>query len=108
MKIRYVLERLEKLIGRQVEVLHIIGGGGQNDQLNQSIASSINRSVIVGPYEATAAGNIIMQMIGCGELSDLEAGRSLVRDSFKRKQFEPAHPVEWTEAYQRWLKLLDR
>ncbi len=108
LKIRFVLERLEEVIGRRIEVLHITGGGAQNDQLNQSISSCINRTVIVGPCEATAAGNIIMQMVGAGEIGSLADGRSLVRGSFERKYFEPAHPVEWEDAYQRFVKLMAR
>lgn len=106
MKIRFVLERLEKLTGQRIEILHIIGGGGQNDQLNKSIASSINRPVIVGPYEATAAGNVMMQKVALGLCTSLEEGRTLIRNSFNTKYFEPAHPKEWAEAYLRFLKLM--
>lgn len=102
MKIRFVLERLEKVTGESVDVLHIIGGGGQNDQLNRSIASSINRPVIVGPYEATAAGNIMMQKVALGSCKSLEEGRALIRASFETKSFEPAYSKEWSEAYQRF------
>ncbi|MFT6241203.1 MAG: rhamnulokinase [Akkermansiaceae bacterium] len=107
MKVRFVLQRLEKLIGYEIDVVHIIGGGGQNDQLNKSIASSINRPVIVGPYEATAAGNLMMQKVACGELSSLEEGRALIRKSFETKHFEPAHPKEWSAGYECFLKFVD-
>jgi len=106
LKIRFVLERLEKLIGHEIDVLHIIGGGGQNDPLSKSIASSINRPVIVGPYEATAVGNLMMQKVACGRLATLEEGRALIRRSFETKRFEPAHPGEWSEAYERFVKLI--
>lgn len=106
MKIRFVLERLEEVIGYQIEVLHIIGGGSQNDQLNKSIASSINRPVVIGPYEATAAGNVMMQRVALGELRSLSQGRDLIRESFQTKCFEPAHPDEWAVAYVRFRELI--
>lgn len=106
MKIRFVLERLEKLIEQRIDVLHIIGGGGQNDQLNMSIASSVNRPVIVRPYEATAAGNLMMQKVALGSCGSLAEGRTLIRNSFKTRRFEPAHPKEWEQAYERFLHLI--
>jgi len=102
-KIRLVLERLEEVIGERVEVLHIIGGGGQNDSLNQSIASSINRPVLVGPFEATAAGNVMMQHYAAGGIQSLVEGRELIRNSFETEIFTPAYPEEWTVAYGRFL-----
>ncbi len=107
LKVRFVLNRLERVVGYRVDVLHIIGGGGQNERLNQSIASSINRPVIVGPYEATAAGNLIMQKVACGRLASLEEARGLVRRSFQTKTFHPAHPAEWDSAYERFRNLID-
>jgi rhamnulokinase len=71
-----------------------------------SISSSINRPVIVGPYEATAAGNLMMQEVASGRLDSLEEGRALIRNSFATKRFEPQHPKEWEEAYQRFAKLI--
>jgi rhamnulokinase len=106
MKVRFVLERLEEVIGDEIEVLHIIGGGGQNDQLNKSIASSINRPVVVGPYEATAAGNVMMQKAALGGFGSLVEGRAMIRESFQTRRFEPAHPDEWATAYGRFRDLL--
>ena len=106
MKCAHVLERLEEMIGHRVEVLHIIGGGGRNDMLSQCIANSINRPVVVGPYEATAAGNLMMQMVACGELDSLAEGRAMIRSSFETKCFEPQDGVEWKQAYERFCQLL--
>jgi len=106
MKVRFVLERLEEVIGDEIEVLHIIGGGGQNDQLNKSIASSINLPVVVGPYEATAAGNVMMQKAALGGFGSLVEGRAMIRESFQTRRFEPAHPDEWATAYGRFRDLI--
>lgn len=106
LKVRYILTRLEELVGYQVEVLHVIGGGGQDDSLNQGIANSIDRPVIVGPFEATAAGNIIMQILACGQVDSLHEGRQVIRESFGTKVYQPEDCGAWDEAYQSFTKLL--
>ena len=106
LKVRFVLSRLEELIGYRVDVLHIIGGGGQDGRLNQSISDSINRPVIVGPYEATAAGNLMMQKLACGAIGSLQEGRELIRKSFETKSFKPCDSGAWDEAYASFTKLL--
>ena len=106
MKCAYVLERLEEVIGHEVEVLHIIGGGGKDDQLNQSICNATGHPVVVGPFEATAAGNLMMQMVACGAVDSLADGRAMIRSSFETKQFEPEEGDEWREAYERFCQLV--
>ena len=106
LKVRFVLEKLEEIVGEPVELLYIIGGGGKNPLLNQSIASSINRPVIVGPYEATAAGNVMMQCHAAGGVSDLEEGRAMIRRSFENESYCPSEVADWEKAYLRFLKLM--
>jgi rhamnulokinase len=87
---RHTLDRLEKLLGKRMEVLHIVGGGGRNGLLNQLTADAIGRPVVVGPYEATAIGNALTQALGRGDLADLSALRRVVRDSFPVTTCTPA------------------
>jgi len=87
---RQVLESLEKLARRRIEVIHIVGGGSRNAVLNQMVADATGCVVIAGPGEATAIGNILVQAIGAGELSGLEDLRAVVRRSFSPETFEPA------------------
>jgi len=105
LKYRWVLERLEELLGRRLEVVHIVGGGSQNHLLNQFAADAMNRPVITGPVEATAIGNILMQAIALGHLSSLDEAREVVRSSFEVKTYEPELPEQWDEPYQRYLSL---
>lgn len=105
MKVRFVLERLEEIAGGPVEVLHIIGGGGRNPLLNQSIANGIGRPVLVGPYEATAAGNVMMQCHAAGGPQNLKEGREMIRRSFATERYLPDNESDWDEAYQRFLAL---
>jgi rhamnulokinase len=96
---RHVLEDLETISGRRIEIVHIVGGGSRNRVLNQFVADCTGRTVIAGPGEATAIGNILVQAMGAGELSGLDEIRAVVRSSFAPETFEPAPSAEWDEAY---------
>ena len=102
---RKTLLEAEELSGRVVERLHIVGGGSQNNLLNQFTANAIQGPVLAGPSEATALGNVVVQAIALGEISSLNAGRELIRRSFKVLIFEPQDEKAWMEAYDRFLKL---
>jgi sugar (pentulose or hexulose) kinase len=84
---RQVLEGLEELSGRKIRKIHIVGGGSQHRLLNRLVAERTGREVIAGPVEATALGNVLTQAMGAGEVKDLEAGRELVRASFRIERF---------------------
>lgn len=84
---RDVLEGLETLTGRRIRVIHIVGGGSRNQLLNRLAAEITGRTVLAGPMEATAAGNLLVQAIGAGEVPDLDAAREIVRRSFEIREF---------------------
>ncbi len=106
LKYRLVLERLEKLIGRRLDPIHIIGGGTKNRLLNQFTADATNRVVVTGPVEATAIGNILMQAIGMKHLGSLAEAREVVRASFKPEIYEPKNTEDWEQAYSRFQKVM--
>ena len=106
LKYRLVLERLEELSSKHLEPLHIIGGGTKNKLLNQFTADSTGRTVITGPVEATAIGNILMQAIGMKHISSLAEAREVVRISFEPEIFEPRLNSAWDEAYARLKKVV--
>ena len=107
LKYCWVLERLEELVGRKFAPIHIIGGGTKNRLLNQFTAHATRRTVITGPVEATAIGNILMQAIGLGDIASLENAREIVHNSFDLEEYAPASEKEWDVAYQKLLDLLD-
>ncbi len=107
LKYRWVVERLEEMTGQPISVVHIVGGGTQNRLLNQFTANATGRPVVTGPIEATALGNIMMQMLAVGQISSLSEGRELVRRSFPVKTYRPEDSEGWGEAYQRFVKLID-
>ena len=84
-----MLDNLESLTGRRLKVIHIVGGGSRNRLLNQLVANSTGRTVVAGPAEATAIGNVLVQAIGAGVIADLAAARRLVAKSFPVDRFEP-------------------
>jgi len=106
LKYRLVLERLEELSGKHLDPLHIIGGGTKNKLLNQFTADSTGRTVITGPVEATAIGNILMQAIGMKHLSSLAEAREVVRVSFESEIYEPKQTAGWDEVYARLQKVM--
>lgn len=87
---REVLESLETLTGRRIRKIHIVGGGSKNALLNQLVANATGRTVVAGPAEATAIGNILVQAIGSGAVRDLAEAREVVARSFELTVFEPA------------------
>ena len=85
--------------------LHIVGGGSQNLLLNQFSANATGRTVIAGPAEATATGNILIQAIALGQLKDLTELRQVVRNSFAVQTYTPQDASLWAQAYARFQKL---
>lgn len=106
LKYRRTLELLDELTGQHIPVLHIVGGGTQNRLLSQFAANAIGRPVIAGPVEATAAGNLLMQMLAMGDIASLAEGRAVIRRSFETERFEPCAAAQWDEAYGRNRELL--
>jgi rhamnulokinase len=106
LKYRLVLERLEELTGKHLDPIHIIGGGTKNRLLNQFAADATGRTVVAGPVEATAIGNILMQAIGLKHLGSLAEARSVVRTSFTPEVYEPRKSAGWDEAYAKLKKVI--
>jgi len=105
---RWVAEQINHLTGKTHPTIHIIGGGTQNKLLNQFAASATGRTVITGPVEATAIGNILVQAIAMGDISSLAEGREIVRNSFEVETYEPRDSIAWHEAYRRYRMLKER
>ncbi len=88
------VEDAERLSGRDVKVVHLVGGGSRNTLLCQLTADACGRPVVAGPVEATALGNVLVQARAHRLIEgDLEALRSLVRTTFPLQRFEPRHEI---------------
>ena len=101
-KYRHVLESLEQVTGQQIEQIRIIGGGSKNRLLNQLTANATGRRVLAGPAEATALGNVGMQILATGAASTLEEVRAIIDRSFATEVFEPLDSDEWDRHDERF------
>ena len=108
LRYRQVLEGLEHLSGERVEVLHIIGGGSRNRLLNQWTADSIGRTVVAGPSEATALGNVMLQRMAADSSLSLTALRVELAAQLPLERFQPVQPEVWEEGYRRFLSVIGR
>jgi len=108
LKYRWVLEKLERMTGRGLWAIHVVGGGSQNALLCQLTADATRRPVIAGPSEATAMGNILMQALARGRIGSLAEGREVVRRSCEVVSYEPRDGAGWDDAYARFLAIRER
>jgi sugar (pentulose or hexulose) kinase len=100
LRYRAVAEYIEDATGNTIDILHIVGGGIQNELLCRFTANAIGKKVITGPIEATASGNILMQAIATGQIKSLSEARDIVRKSFELKEYEPQDVSKWEEQYK--------
>ena len=91
-----VVQNLESM-SQPIDVLHIVGGGIQNELLNQLTANATGKTVITGPIEATVIGNVLMQAVAAGQIDSLSAGRKIVADSFASKTYTPQDARAWAD-----------
>ncbi|SJZ44664.1 L-rhamnulokinase [Pilibacter termitis] len=83
------LGHIEEVLGKKINALYIVGGGSNVRLLNQLIADTLDLSVYAGPSEATAIGNLAVQMIATGEIKDKDEARKLIAHSQELQVFEP-------------------
>jgi rhamnulokinase len=101
LKYRELLGGLEEIAGNRIEVIHIVGGGSQSKILNQFTANACERPVIAGPVEATAMGNLLVQVHASGGVGSLAEMREVVRHSAHPIRYEPVDASIWNAAAQR-------
>lgn len=103
LKYRWTVKKLEKVRGKEIRALHIVGGGSNNAMLNQFTSDALGIPVITGPSEATAIGNLMMQAKALGLVKDMRELRRIVADSFDTGRVEPGDRARWDEAYAKFL-----
>lgn len=102
LRYRVVLGWLERLRGGRIETIHIVGGGALNRLLCQMTADATGRRVVAGPVEATAIGNVMMQVVASGEVGSIAESREVVQNSFSVTQYDPRETKPWDEAFTRF------
>jgi rhamnulokinase len=94
-KYRLVLHNLEQLIGRPIDQIRVIGGGSRNRLLNQMTADATQRKLLAGPVEATALGNVAIQILATGGVGSLKEVRKIIDRSYPIEVFEPLDTAKW-------------
>ena len=107
LKYRVVIDSLEELTGGRFDQIRIVGGGARNRLLNQFTADATGRTVLAGPVEATALGNIGMQMLATGAVRSVGEARAVIERSFPVERFEPSATDRWDAQYRRFLDYLE-
>lgn len=105
-KCRMVADALEDVQGKSLEAVHMLGGGIKDTMFCEFVACATGKRVLAGPVEATSTGNAVMQLMAMNKITDLSAARSIIRDSFPIKTYEPTDKAAWEEAYKTYKTLV--
>lgn len=108
LKYRYTLEQIEACTGKHFNMINMIGGGIQSRLLCQMTASASNRKVLAGPVEATALGNIAVQLISLGEIKDVKEARQIVAKSEQTYEYFPQDKEKWDAAYEKFKTIIQK
>ena len=106
LKYRYALEQIGRVTQKRFKTLHILGGGTKDILLCRMTAASTGLRVVAGPTEATALGNILIQLVAMGDLASVEEGRRLIAQAEPLREYLPEDTALWDEAYVRYAALL--
>ena len=108
MKYRYAIRQIQENTNKQFSVLHLLGGGTKDNFLCQLTADVLEFPVIAGPTEATALGNIMLQLIALGEIPDVATGREMIRKSEKVTIYYPEAVDALDEKYNAFCKAIQK
>ncbi len=99
-KYKSAIGKLAAITGKRIETLHVVGGGSQNEMLNQFTANAAGIPVVAGPVEATTLGNVLVQAMAKGRIETLESARQIVGESFPLKRYYPKDFEKWDQVYR--------
>ena len=105
LRYRQVFQWMQEFAPFKLEILHIIGGGSLNKYLNQFTANSTGATVLAGPQEGTAIGNIMLQAKACGLVNDIWEMRKIIANSLELVKYEPEDKEAWDAAYDKYLRI---
>ena len=106
MKYKYTFLQLKQCCGRDFKVIHMVGGGTKDTFLCQMTADAANVPVVAGPIEATAVGNVAVQLMANGQIKDVWEARRIIADSFNVVEYQVNDNKAWEEAYPDFLKIV--
>lgn len=105
-KYRYAIEGLEKVTGKKINSINMVGGGIKDKMLCQFTANATGRKVVTGPVEATGYGNLMMQAYALGEVKNLAEIRKVIRNSEDITTYMPEDTEAWNEAYEKFKAIM--
>ena len=105
LRYRQVFQWMQEFAPFKLEILHIIGGGSLNKYLNQFTANSTGATVLAGPQEGTAIGNIMLQAKACGLVNDIWEMRKIIANSLELVKYEPEDKEAWDQAFDKYLRI---
>ena len=108
LRYRQVFQWMQEFAPFKLETLHIIGGGSLNKYLNQFTANATGATVLAGPQEGTAIGNIMLQAKAAGLVSDIWEMRSIIANSIELVKYVPEDKATWDAAYDKYLNIINK
>jgi len=108
MTYRHAFEQIKDCTGKQYNSIHMLGGGTKDTLLCGMTANSTNCKIIAGPIEATAMGNIAVQLMAQGDIANLSEARKIIAKSFETVEYVPNQAEQWSKAYSRYLTIIEK
>ena len=106
MKYRLAIERISECTGNHYSCIYVVGGGSKSGLLCQLTADICKTRVISGPAEATAMGNVLLQLMASKEIKDIEEGRAIIRNTQDVRIFDPDTLKDWELEYKKFIQTM--
>ena len=106
LKYKLVFEKVKKCTGKEYDTINMIGGGTKDTLLCRLTANACNCNVVTGPVEATALGNVSVQLISSGEIKDISHARRIIAECEELKYYEPTDADKWEKASSEFVKAI--
>ncbi len=106
LKYRFTFDGIKECTGKDYDRIHVMGGGTKDKLLLKMTAESCNVNVYGGPIEATALGNIAVQLMSIGAIKDIKEARKIIADGENLKLYEPENNAQWEKAYETFKNII--
>ena len=108
LKYRYTFDGIKECTGKEYDRIHVMGGGTKDKLLLQMTAQSCNVNVYGGPIEATALGNVAIQLMSTGAIKDIKEARKIIAKGENLKLYEPKDNANWEKAYEDFKNIINK
>ena len=108
LKYRYTFDGIKECTGKDYDRIHVMGGGTKDKLLLQMTAESCNVNVYGGPIEATALGNVAIQLMSTGAIKDIKEARKIIAKGENLKLYEPTENANWEKAYEDFKNIINK